>query len=84
MATLLSVLVAYRAVLLAVPRLRPLILHARNRFIPSEVVNAICSKVDVGDWWVLYMLGRNMEPMVYREMVTELSKKIETNESNIS
>jgi len=40
--------------------------------------------VDVGDWWVLYMLGRNMEPMVYREMVTELSKKIETNESNIS
>ena len=40
--------------------------------------------MDVGDWWVLYMLGRNMEPMVYREMITELSKKIETNESNIS
>lgn len=68
--------------LLAVPRVRPLILHARNRFVPQEVVHAITAKLDVGDWWILYMLGRNIEPMAYREVVTELAKKIETNESN--
>ena len=28
------------------------------------------------------MLGRNLEPLVYREVVSELSKKVETNESN--
>ena len=38
--------------------------------------------MDVGDWWVLYMLGRNLEPLVYREVVSELAKKVETNESN--
>lgn len=27
----------YRAVLLAVPRVRPLILHSRNRFVPADV-----------------------------------------------
>nr|CAH0102515.1 unnamed protein product [Daphnia galeata] len=82
MATLLALLIVYRAILLAVPRIRPLILHARNRFVPSEVINAISDKLEVGDWWILYMLGRNLEPLVYREVVSELSKKIETNESN--
>lgn len=48
----------------------------------AKVVDAITSKLDVGDWWILYMLGRNLEPLVYREVVSELAKKVETNESN--
>lgn len=82
MATLLSVLVVYRAVLLAVPRIRPMVLHAHNRFVSANVIDSISSKLEVGDWWVLYMLGRNLEPLTYREVVTELSKKVETNISN--
>lgn len=82
MATLLSLLVVYRAILLAVPRVRPLILHSRNRFVPSDVINGLSNKLELGDWWILYMLGRNLEPLVYREVVSELSKKVETNESN--
>ena len=82
MAILLSALVVYRAAILAVPRIRPLILHGRNRFIPAEVIQVISNKLQIGDWWILYMLGRNLEPIVYREVVTELSKKVETNESN--
>jgi len=46
------------------------------------VIDGISSKLDVGDWWILYMLGRNLEPLVYKEVVSELSKKVETNESN--
>lgn len=47
-----------------------------------QVINGISNKLEVGDWWILYMLGRNLEPLVYREVVSELSKKVETNESN--
>lgn len=46
------------------------------------MIDGISSKLEVGDWWILYMLGRNLEPLVYREVVAELSKKVETNESN--
>ena len=46
------------------------------------MIEAITNKMDVGDWWILYMLGRNLEPLVYREVVSELAKKVETNESN--
>ncbi len=31
-------IIGFRAVLLAVPRIRPIILHARNRFVSSEVL----------------------------------------------
>jgi hypothetical protein len=50
--------------------------------VPREVAAAISRKTDVGDWWILYMLGRNMDPIIYREVVAELAKKIETAASN--
>ncbi|GLH06342.1 hypothetical protein R5R35_009729 [Gryllus longicercus] len=82
MATLLALLVVYRALILALPSIRPRLLHTRNRYISREVAEAISRKTEVGDWWVLYMLGRNMDPLIYREVVSELAKKIETAASN--
>ncbi|XP_066999441.1 innexin inx1 [Anabrus simplex] len=82
LATMLSILVVYRAVILAVPSVRPRLLHARNRMVPREAAEAIARKTDIGDWWILYMLGRNMDPLIYREVIGELAKKIETAASN--
>lgn len=64
------------------PRIRPRLLHARNKTIPREVCEAVSRKVDVGDWWILYQLGNNMDPLIFREVLAELAKKIETNASN--
>lgn len=80
--TMLSLLVLYRALIICCPGVRPRLLRARNRMVPREVAEAVVRKTDVGDWWVLYMLARNMDPLIYREMVTELAKKIETAASN--
>jgi hypothetical protein len=82
LATLLSLLVIYRALIITMPQLRPRLLRAKNRMVPYEVADAISRKTDVGDWWILYMLGRNMDPLIYREVVSELAKKIETAASN--
>ncbi|GLV41269.1 optic ganglion reduced [Carabus blaptoides fortunei] len=82
LATVLSLLVIYRALIITVPKLRPKLLHARHRSIPREVCEAVSRKVDIGDWWILYQLGNNMDPLIYREVLSELAKKIETNASN--
>ncbi|PSN49606.1 Innexin inx1 [Blattella germanica] len=79
LATLLGLLVVYRALIIAMPSIRPKLLHARNRMVPREVAAAISRKTDVGDWWILYMLGRNMDPLIYREVIAELAKKIDSN-----
>ncbi|XP_019871484.1 innexin inx1 [Aethina tumida] len=82
LATLLTILVAYRIVIILFPKLRPKILHAKNKSIPIEVCEALTRKVGLGDWWILLMLGTNMDCLIYREIISELAKKIETNASN--
>ena len=84
LAGLLTLLVLYRALLLSVPSLRPRVFHWWHKLIPHEIAEALARKTDVGDWWVLYVLGDNMDPLIYREVVSELSKKIETAASNSS
>ncbi|CAH1379414.1 unnamed protein product [Tenebrio molitor] len=81
LASLLTILVLYRIVIVVAPRVRPRLLNARHRAIPIEVCSSLCRKIDLGDWWVLMLLGRNMDPMIYREVVSELAKRIESKAS---
>ena len=83
MAVLLGLLMVFRIIILTMPAVRPVLLHARNRIVSRDAVDAICRKTSLGDWWILYMLGRNLDPLVYREVIGELSKKIETAASNM-
>lgn len=84
LASLLTLLVIYRAFMILMPQVRPRLLHARNKMVPREICEAITKKIDLGDWWLLYMLGTNIDPLIYRELLSELAKKIETNGSNQS
>lgn len=82
LATVLTILILYRLLILLLPKLRPRIMHAKNRSIPLEICEAVARKVDLGDWWILLMLGTNMDPLIYREIIFELAKKIDTESSN--
>lgn len=82
LAGLLTCLVAYRILIIALPKIRPRILHAKHGTIPIEVCEALNRKVDLGDWWVLLMLGSNMDSLYYREIILALVKNIDTNVSN--
>lgn len=83
LATLLTLLVVYRLIIITMPAFRQTLFRARNRMVPVEVCEDISKNTDIGDWWVLYTLGRNMDPLIFREVITELSKKIQTAASNI-
>jgi hypothetical protein len=57
-------------------------MHARNRMVPEEAIESVSRKVSVGDWWVLYMLGRNIDPQIYKDVIAEFAKKNDTAHSN--
>lgn len=59
------------------PKVRARILNARNRMVSQEVAYDISHSVDIGDWWLLYMLGRNLDPFIYRDVLCELVKDID-------
>lgn len=75
--TLLVGLMVFRAFMLFMPKFRPRLLHARNRMISLETCRILSQKLDIGDWWLIYMLGRNLDPVIYKEVMTEFSKEID-------
>lgn len=74
---LLIGLVIYRALIIFMPRIRPHILNARNRMVPRDVATDISNNLDIGDWWLIYMLGRNLDPIIYKDVLGELVKEID-------
>jgi hypothetical protein len=77
LAIMLIGLLIYRSLMLLMPSIRPRILNARNRMVPREVAEVVSRKTDIGDWWIIYMLGRNLDPMIFKDVMVELAKKIE-------
>jgi len=73
-----ALLVIYRVVVICVPRIRPYLMYAQNRMVNKDSVNSVSRKVSVGDWWVLYMLGRNMDPQIYKEVIEEFGERSQT------
>uniref|UniRef100_A0A1A9WPJ9 Innexin n=1 Tax=Glossina brevipalpis TaxID=37001 RepID=A0A1A9WPJ9_9MUSC len=74
---LLAGLIVFRAIIILVPNFRPRLLHARNRMISLETCRILSERLDIGDWWLIYMLGSNLDPMIYKEVMNEFSKDLE-------
>ena len=65
-------LLVYRCLIIFVPSIRAKVLNARNRLIPREIAYAVSKKTDIGDWWIIYMLGRNLDPIIYKDVLAKI------------
>jgi len=41
-------------------------------------VETIARRSRIGDWFLLYQLGKNIDPLIFREFVADLYKKMES------
>ncbi|MPC38566.1 Innexin inx2 [Portunus trituberculatus] len=56
---------------------------ARGRWAGRQNLDLIAKKCNLGDWFLIYHLGRNMEPMVYGEFLKEFAKELENSVSTL-
>lgn len=77
LAGLLCGLLIFRALIIFMPQIRPRLLNTRNKMVPLEICQSLSRKLDVGDWWLIYMLGRNLDPIIYKDVLAELAKQVE-------
>jgi len=66
----------YRAITVLGPNIRMYLLRAKSRLADPEDIDTISQKCEVGDWFVLYQLGKNMDPLIYRELMKDLARKL--------
>ena len=59
----------YRLAILVTPQWRKVLLRTRSRLVPMTQLDTICKVSRLGDWFILYQLGKNMDPLVFRDFI---------------
>jgi len=67
----------YRFVVIMIPCLRATLLRVRARLVPQYKVSAVTQEARLGEWFLLYQLGKNMDTFIYREFLLDLYNKWE-------
>ena len=52
------------------------LLYLRFRLIKKECINIIVKKTKMGDFFLLYMMGLNIDSVIFKEVVQELARKL--------
>lgn len=66
----------YRVVIIFSPRMRVYLLRMRFRLIKRDAVEVIVRRSKMGDWFLLYMLGENVDSVIFRDVMQELAIRL--------
>jgi len=82
LAIITAIQVLYRLATCFMPSMREMLLKARSRLTkkPGQV-EMICRKFGLGDWFLLYQLGKNIDPLIFREFLSDLHSKLQRMDS---
>lgn len=69
--------VLFRVLVLSLRPLRSLMIAGQLRYVKKNVISRIVKRFGFGDWFILYLLGKNMNPIIYKDLIVELSKELE-------
>lgn len=73
---LTSATVVYRVVIIFSPRMRVYLLRMRYRLIRRDAIDLIVQRSKMGDWFLFYMLGENVDSVIFRDVMQELANKL--------
>lgn len=65
--------IIYRVVVVMGKKVRLYLLRARSRLSDHQDVEAIANRCQIGDWFILYQLGKNIDPLIYKEIISDLA-----------
>ncbi|XP_031635718.1 innexin shaking-B isoform X3 [Contarinia nasturtii] len=77
---LTSLTLIYRVVIIFSPRMRVYLLRLRFRLVRRDAIEIIVRRSKMGDWFLLYMLGENIDTVIFRDIMQELSNRLSINQ----
>lgn len=72
---------AGRVAVVVVPTARVVLLKTVSWYTPTHEISKIVEKYRVGNWFLLYQLGKNVDNAVFEELLTELYGEVTARES---
>lgn len=77
LAVLSGLVVLYRLLTILFPRLRYTMLRSRARLTEEHILRSVHERTGLGDWFVLYLLSKNIDPLNMRELMRTLFSTLE-------
>ncbi len=66
----------YRVAIIFSPYIRAFTLRMRYRRVKRECIDMVVGKSYVGDWFLIYLLGQNIDSVIFKDVLHELAKKL--------
>ena len=76
-----SIAIIYRVFVILNPKLRLYLLRARCRLSPQTQIDHIARNLKVGDWFLLYQLAKNIDPLALKDVISEIDDSFEGKQS---
>ncbi|XP_035429746.1 innexin shaking-B isoform X2 [Spodoptera frugiperda] len=69
----------YRFIIIFSPRMRVYMMRMRFRLVRRDNVDTIVRRSKMGDWYLLYILGENIDSVIFRDIMHEFANKLNHN-----
>lgn len=73
----------YRLIVILVPKLRYFLLCSQTKLSPRNKIQNILNMCRIGDWFLLYQLSRNINSLIFSEIICELEAQLVLRRINI-
>lgn len=77
LAILSGLILVYRFFTAVSPRVRFMMLKSRARLSDRQVIESVMHYAGFGDWFIIYLLTKNLDPLHMRDVLKDLSKELE-------
>lgn len=71
------VAIIYRALTILIPRIRVLATQSRCRLANREALESVVNRLRIGDWFVLDLLSKNLDPLNFRDLMVDYYREVE-------
>lgn len=79
LAVITSLYLIYALAVISVPSMRMHMLERNSKSDHKEQdINILMRKAEMGDWFVIFLLSRNMDSILFKEFITRLTEKLKS------
>ncbi|XP_054713317.1 innexin inx2-like [Uloborus diversus] len=78
LAVITAISLLYKIVLLSSKTVRYMTLHSMSRLSPKDQLRTIIRKTTYGDWFILFLLSKNMEVLNFKDFLQDLFKEFKS------
>ncbi|XP_022235543.1 innexin shaking-B-like [Limulus polyphemus] len=84
LAILTGLVLIYRVVIIACQPVRVYLLNFRFRIVCPEDLKTVVKNGSIGNWFIIFMLGLNIDPVIFKEVIEELAKRVKTDRKDVA